>query len=394
MTVKCPYCSAIYDIEESERIIAKNNEDINELQGKLADGMKAHYRSNSLGFIDVVLGSSSFADLINRWEQYDRLTDAEAAMVAKAKDLKERNEAEKAELELRQTASRDKLNECNELRSESKEKLEELQRLQSELDSEYQGLLEEMMGEALAEAMKNIKIQITGPNGLDPALAVVEYAKSRLGCPYVWAAEGPTAFDCSGLVMWCYAQVGIAIPHYTESQYALALSRGAVLALKDVQPGDVLYRPGHVAIAIENGGASYIHAPTTGDVVRVANYQQFVCGLRFAGAVNKTVEEARADAEAQPAPEPQQEEQKKEEQKQEEKQSADNNQSSDSNSGNNSKPTPTPSNSDKTTPTPAPTPEPEPSSEDKDKSKDESSSEDKDKEESSSEKSSEAKATE
>ena len=53
--------------------------------------------------------------------------------------------------------------------------------------------------------------------------AVVSYALSRIGCPYVWAAEGPNAFDCSGLVRWAYLQIGVSLPHYTESLYAAAV---------------------------------------------------------------------------------------------------------------------------------------------------------------------------
>lgn len=55
--------------------------------------------------------------------------------------------------------------------------------------------------------------------------SVVDYAASRLGCPYVWGASGPNTFDCSGLTMWCYRQIGISLPHYDRSQYAAARAR-------------------------------------------------------------------------------------------------------------------------------------------------------------------------
>ena len=278
--------------DQSRAVISENDAEIASLQEKLAHGMKAHYRSQSLGFVDVIMGSSSFSDLVTRWEQYDRLNESQSSMIAKAKSLKEQNEVEKRELEGREDEARKKFDECNALYTQAQSQINELQAMQDSLDDEFQALLDEAMAASLEEALKNIKIQITGnPNDLSPAFAALEFAKSRLGCPYVWAAEGPTSFDCSGLVRWCYLQMGIDVPHYTESQYELALSKGAVLDLKDVEPGDVLYRPGHVGIAAENGGTTYIHAPQTGDVVRYATWQQFVCGLRFAGAPKRTKED-------------------------------------------------------------------------------------------------------
>ena len=95
--------------------------------------------------------------------------------------------------------------------------------------------------------------------------SVVGAAYSRLGCPYVWGAEGPNAFDCSGLVKWCYAKAGKSLPHSSS-----ALSGcGTRVSIANAQPGDILWRPGHVGIYV--GGGKYIHAPHSGDVVRVAS---------------------------------------------------------------------------------------------------------------------------
>lgn len=95
--------------------------------------------------------------------------------------------------------------------------------------------------------------------------SVVGAAYSRLGCPYKWGAAGPNAFDCSGLVVWCYAKAGKSLPH---SSGALA-SSGTRISISAAQPGDILWRPGHVGIYI--GGGKYIHAPHTGDVVKISS---------------------------------------------------------------------------------------------------------------------------
>ena len=90
------------------------------------------------------------------------------------------------------------------------------------------------------------------------AAGAVAAALSRVGAPYVWGAAGPTAFDCSGLVVWAYAQVGISLPHYSGAQY-LATTR---ISASQLQPGDlVFYGPGgseHVGIYM--GGDQLVQA--------------------------------------------------------------------------------------------------------------------------------------
>lgn len=109
---------------------------------------------------------------------------------------------------------------------------------------------------------------------------VVEFAYSRLGCPYVWGATGPNTFDCSGLTQWCYAQAGITIPRNSEAQHDAAAAAGNLVSLGNLQPGDILWRSGHVGIYMGDG--KYIHAPHTGDVVKVSgDIFSFQCGLRF-----------------------------------------------------------------------------------------------------------------
>jgi cell wall-associated NlpC family hydrolase len=87
--------------------------------------------------------------------------------------------------------------------------------------------------------------------------------------PYKFAAESPgVAFDCSGLTKYAWAQAGVYLPHQSASQYASTPH----VSKDQVQPGDLIfyYSPiGHVGIYI--GGGSMIHAPRTGDVVKVSN---------------------------------------------------------------------------------------------------------------------------
>jgi cell wall-associated NlpC family hydrolase len=90
---------------------------------------------------------------------------------------------------------------------------------------------------------------------------------SQQGKPYVWGAAGPDSYDCSGLTMWAWAQAGVSLPHQSAEQQAL----GTPVSQGQLQPGDLVFfgSPAyHVGMYIGNG--MMVHAPTTGDVVKVS----------------------------------------------------------------------------------------------------------------------------
>jgi peptidoglycan DL-endopeptidase CwlO len=94
----------------------------------------------------------------------------------------------------------------------------------------------------------------------------LQAAFSREGDPYVWGSAGPTQFDCSGLVVWAYAQEGIALPHYTGDLW----NSGMHVARSDLEPGDLVFffaGISHVGIYIGNG--LMIDAPDFGETVQV-----------------------------------------------------------------------------------------------------------------------------
>jgi cell wall-associated NlpC family hydrolase len=96
---------------------------------------------------------------------------------------------------------------------------------------------------------------------------VVGIAMHYLGTPYVWGGASPSGFDCSGLVMYVFAQVGVSLPHSSYAQYGY----GTPVARSDLQPGDLVFFDGLGHVGIYVGGGSFIHAPHTGDVVKISS---------------------------------------------------------------------------------------------------------------------------
>jgi cell wall-associated NlpC family hydrolase len=94
---------------------------------------------------------------------------------------------------------------------------------------------------------------------------VINFALAQRGEPYVWDAAGPNAWDCSGLTMKAYAQVGVILPHHAASQERM----GRAVSLAEAQPADLIFWgavSGHVAMYLGNGRV--VHAPHTGTVVK------------------------------------------------------------------------------------------------------------------------------
>jgi len=113
---------------------------------------------------------------------------------------------------------------------------------------------------------------IAGPSAA--AVHAVAFAQSRIGTPYCWGGNGPGCYDCSGLTRAAWRSAGRAIPRTSEAQLA-QLPR---VPMENVQPGDILWRPGHVGIYAGRGWV--IAATHTGDVVRYQPASRFVRAVR------------------------------------------------------------------------------------------------------------------
>ena len=97
---------------------------------------------------------------------------------------------------------------------------------------------------------------------------VVGIALQYLGIPYVWGGSSPsTGFDCSGFVMYVFAQVGVSLPHHAASQYGY----GTPGSVRPARAGDLVFFSGLGHVGIYIGGGQFVHAPHTGDVVKISS---------------------------------------------------------------------------------------------------------------------------
>lgn len=291
-------------MEAEQGKIDEANSQIADLQEKLGTRARSMYRSGSASFLDFVLGAASFDEFTQNWDLLTQMNENDGEMVNQTKTLREELQASKEEYARQEQIAAAKATEAKQIQDEVQAKVEQATTLMNSLDAEAKELLEQEQVAAAqaaadqraAEEAAAAQTVTTTSNNYTPTTtpvynsggsvgsygSVVDYALSRIGCPYVWAAAGPNAFDCSGLVVWSYAQAGRpGLPHYTESLYQRAVNR---VPVSQARPGDVLYRPGHVGIAVGYGGVPYVHSPTFGAYVRDTDplsWANFTCALQF-----------------------------------------------------------------------------------------------------------------
>jgi cell wall-associated NlpC family hydrolase len=285
-----------------ELTIARAN--LSAAQRTLQQRLVAVYtQGNSDSTLEVLLGSTSLDDLLNRIETQSTVSSQDAQVVeqvirfraeikrqkvrlTKARDeqaqLVRQRAAERASIES-QLAQRRSL--LSSIRGQiAQMKAAEAAR-QAELRREAQARLLQQQQTAAAEAIApGIPVASDGsatssssstptasPIAAPPPSSVgaraVAVAMRYIGVPYRWGGASPSGFDCSGLVMYAFAQVGVSLPHSSYAQYGM----GAPVPRDALQPGDLVFFDGLGHVGIYVGGGSFIHAPHTGTTVQISS---------------------------------------------------------------------------------------------------------------------------
>lgn len=236
-------------IEETTASLGVAEAELDDLREQLADFINETYVDQGIGDAAMLLDSGSPQAFV---ERLDRLNSANLYNFDLMEELREASDSYTAQLELLEDLQTDLENEEAELEKVA----EELTERMSDLESEWQTAA----GEEVS-AFNEYDL----PHMTDKQYAVVKFALNQRGEPYVWGSAGPNSWDCSGLMLGAYSQLGINLPHNAAAQF----SQTASISRDELQPGDLVFynNLAHVAMYIGNG--LVVHAPNSTTVVKI-----------------------------------------------------------------------------------------------------------------------------
>lgn len=267
-----------------------------EAQETLEGRIHTLYTAGDSSTLEILLGATSIEDFLARVDTASRVSEQDARIVSEIRAVRaemKRREAELAnaqseqeavvaDLERRKQEIEGRLAERRQLLASIKEEIARIQaeerRRQARLQQQAEARLAEQQQAAPAPAPVS-----DGGGGSPPPPrhgGVVGIAMQYLGVPYVWGGSSPSGFDCSGFVMYVFAQVGVSLPHNAAMQYGY----GSPVSRANLAPGDVVFFNGLGHNGIYIGGGQFIHAPHTGDVVKISSLGEGWYSSTFVGA--------------------------------------------------------------------------------------------------------------
>jgi peptidoglycan hydrolase CwlO-like protein len=258
-------------IHQNQRLLDAAEHDLRTANKQLKARARNIYKARDVGVVDVLFAADSFDELITQLDMMNRLGNSDVDTVKaiakyrrNIKDRRVRLRADKKQAAL--------------LVVERAAEKDRIASLEADLESMTRGLKKQIK-KMQAQAALRAKLALQGYNGPIPNVdpnspghpEIVAIAQRYFGVPYVWGGAGTGGFDCSGLTMYCYAQIGIQLSHGATDQQRASVP----VPLSDLRPGDLIFFGNasfshHVAIFV--GGTTCIEAPHTGDVVRYGTF--------------------------------------------------------------------------------------------------------------------------
>lgn len=296
------------DLKANARHLTIARSSLENAQTHLADRLVALYTGGAeSSTLEVVLGAESLDDLLNRLEAVERVSAHDTRVLREVTAFRAEVKQRKAKLQRARAEQRQVVAARASQRSSIERQLGERQRLLSSIRSEIAELeaaerrrQERLAAQArarLAAAQRAARPEsapapaprsaILGAGSLPeevaeevaPAAALppakyggaVAIAMQYLGVPYKWGGASPeTGFDCSGLTMYVFAKLGVSLPHHAATQFTM----GTPVSRDQLEPGDLVFFRGLGHMGMYIGGGQFIHAPRTGDVVKISSLSE------------------------------------------------------------------------------------------------------------------------
>jgi cell wall-associated NlpC family hydrolase len=282
-----------HDLSENTSALVTAKKSLKQAQGQLSARLVDIYTSgDTQAGLAVLLGASSLDDALGRMDAESRLSDQDTLVLDQVtkfrREVQHRQRflqhahAEQVQVVAQRNAARasveSQLGQRKQLLGSIQGEIAHLQAQEAARQAELKRQLEQRLATqqvasrqaALAPTVPVAPPTSTAPPPVAPPAThggVVGIAMQYLGTPYVWGGSSPGGFDCSGFVMYVYAQVGVSLPHSSYAQYGY----GSPVSRSDLQPGDLVFFDGLGHVGIYVGGGSFIHAPHTGDVVKISS---------------------------------------------------------------------------------------------------------------------------
>jgi cell wall-associated NlpC family hydrolase len=244
--------------------------------------------SDNSGFA-VLLGARSIEDLIVRMDTVNRVSDQSGRVLGEVKRYRTAVRIRRVKLKEAHVEQARLVAERSAQKASIEGQLAQRQQMLSSIKSEIgrlqeqerarQTQLEAAARARLASPQTGLEVLAASSGSVDstdqplPAAppsrygGVVGIAMQFLGTPYVYGGSSPSGFDCSGFVMYVYAQIGVSLPHNAAAQYGY----GTPVSRSALQPGDLVFFNGLGHNGIYIGGGQFIHSPHTGDVVKISS---------------------------------------------------------------------------------------------------------------------------
>ena len=289
---------------ENRRHLALARSSYRSAQRALQRRLLEIYTSDAPNALEVLLGSRSLEDLLSRAETVRRVSAQDARIAREIAAFRTEMRRRESELRRARAEQEDVVSELAARRREIEGQLAQRRQLLASIESEIERIeaaerrrQERLQAQARArlasgggsgesggsaesggsDAASGPDAAAGSPGGGDTSSGaapparyggVVGIAMRYLGTPYRWGGASPsTGFDCSGFVMYVYAQIGVSLPHNAAMQY----SYGTPVSRSQLAPGDLVFFNGLGHNGIYIGGGQFIHSPHTGDVVKISS---------------------------------------------------------------------------------------------------------------------------